>query len=133
MRLLPTELIPSRLVETVDKKPLEVVDVAPPSKLWLFTTLGKLLRWLLSMLWLRISGRLTSKVYARRLRDLLEMMGGLWIKVGQLIALRRDTFSTEVCDELSGLLDQMKAFPTPVAKEIIEQELGGNLSVVFDE
>jgi ubiquinone biosynthesis protein len=133
MRLLPAELIPTRLVATVEKRPLEIVDAEPPAKLWLFTTIRILLRWLIGTLWLAVTGQLTQQLYARRLRDLFEKAGGLWIKVGQLLALRRDTFSPELCDELSGLLDQMKAFPTSVAKELIEQELAGAASDVFDE
>jgi ubiquinone biosynthesis protein len=132
VRLLTPEIIPTRLVELVAKKPLPIANAAPPRKRWIIGTTVRLLRWILAVAFLWISGRLNRREYAIRFRALLAEMGGVWIKAGQLLSLRRDAFSTELCDELATLLDQMSGFPPAVAKEIILQELGGKLEDFFD-
>jgi ubiquinone biosynthesis protein len=67
------------------------------------------------------------------LREAFERLGGFWIKFGQLLSLRSDVFSQEFCRELGRLQDQVTAFPSKVAKEIIERELGGPLEHYFDQ
>jgi ubiquinone biosynthesis protein len=83
--------------------------------------------------WLRVRGGLTGAEFGRRLRDALERLGGLWIKFGQLLSLRTDVFPYDFCKELERLQDQATAFPPPVAKEIIEGELGGPVEQYFDQ
>jgi ubiquinone biosynthesis protein len=95
--------------------------------------LASLLRWLAEILWMRIWGKLSTDDFAVRLRIYLEKMGGLWIKVGQLLSLRRDLFSQTLCKELSRLLDQTTGFEFEVARKIIERDLGGPLEQFFDE
>jgi predicted unusual protein kinase regulating ubiquinone biosynthesis (AarF/ABC1/UbiB family) len=47
---------------------------------------------------------------ALALRALLERFGGLWVKVGQLLGMRRDVFSDEFCDVLAELQDRATGF-----------------------
>lgn len=68
---------------------------------------------------------------ARRLREVFERLGGLWIKLGQLLSLRTDVFSPETCDELSRLQHQVRAFPSALAIAAIERELGSPISRIF--
>jgi ubiquinone biosynthesis protein len=82
---------------------------------------------------LRVRGRLTGSESGRVLREALERLGGLWIKLGQLLSLRTDVLSHEFCSELGRLQDQVTAFPPRIAKEIIEAELGGPLERHFDQ
>src|SRR5205085_1877080 len=70
---------------------------------------------------------------AERIRRYLEKMGGLWVKAGQLVAMRKDVFSNEVCDEMSKLHDRSFAFPGAVARRIVEEDLGGPVDRFFSE
>ena len=49
--------------------------------------------------------------YAFRLRLAFERLGGLWIKLGQLLSLRADVFSREFCTEMMQLLDLAEGRP----------------------
>lgn len=51
-------------------------------------------------------------------------MGGAAIKIGQQLSVRIDLFPYAVCRELEQLVDNVPAFPTEVAIEIIERSLG---------
>jgi ubiquinone biosynthesis protein len=91
------------------------------------------LGWAIRGLWLRITGRKGRQAeQARRLRLLFDELGGFWIKVGQLMSLRSDLFSAELCEELSMLQDRANGFPFDTASRIAEDELGAPLSQVFD-
>lgn len=70
--------------------------------------------------------------FARRVREVFERMGGLWIKTGQLLALRIDLFPVSLCRELSRLQSQALGFPDRVARQIVEEDLGGPLDLYFD-
>ncbi len=66
-----------------------------------------------------------------RLRLACERMGPVFIKMGQLIATRRDLLPPSVLDELTGLQDRVRAFPVQQAIAIVEQELGRPLDELF--
>jgi ubiquinone biosynthesis protein len=84
-------------------------------------------------LWLRIIARPDRHAeQARRLRLLFDELGGFWVKVGQLMSIRSDLFSSELCQELSKLQDRVAGFPFDVTRRIAEAELGVPLSEVFD-
>ncbi len=69
---------------------------------------------------------------ALSIRALLEQMGGLWIKVGQLLSLRADVFSQEFCLELSKLQDSSTGFPFHHVKKIVEENLQSPIERYFD-
>jgi ubiquinone biosynthesis protein len=131
-RLLDPDLVPTRLVEPEDRKPIIIrsAEDSPKFKMLELVWLG--LRWAAAMLLLRITGRLTRAEYARRFRNLLEALGGLWIKAGQLLSLRTDIFSTEFCTELSKLQFEAVGFPGEIARRIVEEDLGGPIEEFFD-
>jgi ubiquinone biosynthesis protein len=133
MRTLDSSLIPTHLVERSEFRSVPVVPLDKPNRLWLFLTLGKLLTWFLGILWLRIRGKLSTEEFSVRLRIYLEEMGGLWIKAGQLLSLRRDIFPPIFCEELAKLLDHTTGFPFEVTRKIIEEDLGGPLEDFFAE
>jgi ubiquinone biosynthesis protein len=66
-------------------------------------------------------------------RTAMERLGGLWIKAAQIIAMRRDIFNREFCDEISKLHDRALGFPGETAKQIIEAEVGLPVDEIFDE
>ena len=69
---------------------------------------------------------------AVRLRRVFEDAGATFAKLGQQLSMRADMLPYAYCAELGKMLDQAPAFPTQQAVEIIERNLGGPLSDVFD-
>lgn len=67
----------------------------------------------------------------QRLRLAFEELGPLFIKLGQLLATRRDLLPDAVLDELARLQDQVPPFPTRQAMAIVERELGAPLAQKF--
>lgn len=70
---------------------------------------------------------------AKHLRAFMEKMGGLWVKTGQIVALRRDVFSEEFCAELAKLQDRATGYPFAYARSAIESELGKPIREIFSE
>ena len=66
-----------------------------------------------------------------RTRLAFEQLGGAWIKLGQMLALRFDLLPTAYCDELFKLLNQVAPFSYDGVREIIRSELGGEPETVF--
>lgn len=66
-----------------------------------------------------------------RLRLAFEELGPLFIKLGQLLATRRDLLPDAVLDELAKLQDQVGPFPTRQAVSIVERELKAPLAQKF--
>ena len=66
-----------------------------------------------------------------RLRTAFEELGGAWVKLGQMLALRYDLLPAAYCDELFGLLNQVAPFGYDEVRAIIRQELGAEPEVVF--
>ena len=65
------------------------------------------------------------------MRSAFEELGGAWVKLGQMLALRYDLLPVAYCDELFGLLNQVAPFSYDEVREIIRQELGGEPEAVF--
>jgi ubiquinone biosynthesis protein len=95
-------------------------------------TLWAFLRWAVGAAVARLTGRLTAQEKGRRLRVLFESLGGLWVKAGQLLSLRRDIFDDAFCTELAKLQDRAVAFPPEDVRRIVEEDLGLPLELVFD-
>jgi predicted unusual protein kinase regulating ubiquinone biosynthesis (AarF/ABC1/UbiB family) len=70
---------------------------------------------------------------ARQLRSVLESLGGTWLKVGQLLAMRPDVVDQRYVDELQHLLDKVAPFEGELAARIIEEELGKPIGETFAE
>lgn len=68
---------------------------------------------------------------ADRLRLAFEELGPLFIKLGQLLATRRDLLPDAILDELAKLQDQVPPFPSRQAIAIVERELKAPLSEKF--
>jgi ubiquinone biosynthesis protein len=68
---------------------------------------------------------------ADRLRLAFEELGPLFIKLGQLLATRRDLLPANVLDELAKLQDQVAPFSSHEAIAIVERELRAPLSQKF--
>lgn len=69
---------------------------------------------------------------ARLLRGELERLGGVFVKVGQLLSVRTDQFPWEVCREYTQLLDRVVPFPGAVAEQVLAGELGTPVAELFE-
>jgi len=86
--------------------------------------------------WYTFRVKLSSKSEDKRpllLKNYFERMGGAWIKLGQILAMRIDFLPKAYVEQLSNLLDNVKAFDTKTAKRILEAELPKSLDQIFIE
>ncbi|CAO3460588.1 hypothetical protein [Azospirillum argentinense] len=125
------DLIPTPLPRRNGWRPLEVRRIDRPSPLRLLAVLVGLSRMMARLAWMRLAGRWDSRTAARLLRGFLESMGGAWIKVGQILAMRNDVWSAAFCNELSLLQDRACAFPADQARRVIEASIGRRVGDVF--
>ena len=68
---------------------------------------------------------------AASLRMALEELGPVFVKFGQILSTRKDLFEGQVADELQKLQDQVPAFATAAARDIVETSLGSDISTLF--
>ena len=66
-----------------------------------------------------------------RLRNVLEDLGPVFIKLGQLLSTRRDLLPDDITDGLARLQDQVQPFASSQARKIIEASLGKSIEEVF--
>jgi ubiquinone biosynthesis protein len=69
----------------------------------------------------------------QRLREMLDELGPTFVKFGQLLSTRPDVVPPDIVFELKGLQDQVRPFPFPQAREVIEDELGLTIEQLFVE
>jgi ubiquinone biosynthesis protein len=62
--------------------------------------------------------------FGRRLRDVLLKLGGVYVKLGQVLSTRPDLVDPLLCKELEVLLDKCPAEPLKATLETIREELG---------
>ncbi|MGV8162560.1 MAG: ABC1 kinase family protein [Candidatus Nanoarchaeia archaeon] len=67
------------------------------------------------------------------IREILEEMGGGFVKLGQLLSIRPDLIPLDYCVELSKLQDSVKPFPFIEAKKIIEKSTGKKINQTFSK
>lgn len=70
--------------------------------------------------------KFSSKTNAVLIRKSLERLGSVFVKLGQMLALRPDFIPVTFCDELYKLLDQVPSFESKQALDILKYELGSN-------
>lgn len=131
--MLSPRLIPTRLIDPSLRPRLVIADVRPPSRLRTVSVLLALLGFLLALAVLRLKRKLDSATAGQLLRERFEVLGGLWLKAGQLLSLRIDLFPQAFCQELAKLQNRSVGFPTPLARQIIEADLGAPIEQYFDE
>jgi predicted unusual protein kinase regulating ubiquinone biosynthesis (AarF/ABC1/UbiB family) len=68
---------------------------------------------------------------AERMQAVLEEVGGLWVKLGQALALRFDVLPADYCLQFFQLLNQIQPFAAEDARSIIEAELGRPVEGIF--
>lgn len=130
--MIKQEWLPTPLLPASARAKVKIAPRAERRGGGVFSFVWRLLRWRLAALWLRLTSADAEAESARLLRRLLEQTGGLWIKAGQLMSLRSDVLSPAMIRELSKLQFRAEGFPFPVAKTLMEQELGVPLGDIFD-
>ena len=131
--MLDPKLMPTRLLEPAEKHPLPISIPEKPSRFRALYLILVVSRLAVVIAWLFLRRRLTRQVFGKRLRQMFESLGGMWIKFGQLLSLRSDIFPREFCVELARLQDQAGGFPTEMARAIIEEDLGLPVDDLFDD
>jgi ubiquinone biosynthesis protein len=76
-------------------------------------------------------GRNLNAPRGQRLREALEDLGPIFVKLGQVLSTRRDLMPLDIADELALLQDRVPPFPSAVAVASIERALRKPLSEVF--
>ena len=130
--MLKKKYLTTPLVPDAERVPLKEVPVQKPT---IFRIVG--IGWSICLLVnfalrARIRRRANPLEMAHRIRQLFEMLGGMWIKLGQVLSMRNDLFSPEFCNELLQLQDQAFAFPSHISRQMVEDSLGCPVEAVFD-
>jgi len=83
--------------------------------------------------WQRLARRLPPADLSgpERLRQVIEDVGGTFIKFGQMLALQPDILPFEYCAALSNLLDSMAPFGMPDVERTFVEELGRRPAEIF--
>ena len=129
--MLRQEWIPARLIEVRNKPAIE--EVRPPARWRPIILAAALVRGLALFAWTRLRGRDSPWARAMLIRTTLERLGGLWVKIGQLLGMRRDLFSDAFCDALATLQDHATGFPFHHTRRILAEDLARPVEEVFSE
>ncbi len=96
----------------------------------LATHLFRPLRFLLYLTpWYWLRGPLPP--YAVRIRRVLEDLGPIFVKFGQILSTRRDLLPDDIADELAKLQDRVPPFPGEQARKLIEKTYGRPVQELF--
>ncbi len=79
------------------------------------------------------AGAATADDVGVRLRRVLEQAGGVYIKLGQIAATRVDIVPSDIATELASLQNRVAPEPIDRIREVLEQELGGDVATTFAE
>ncbi|PJJ98475.1 ubiquinone biosynthesis regulatory protein kinase UbiB [Lysobacteraceae bacterium NML03-0222] len=79
----------------------------------------------------RASADVQAMPRGQRLRMVLQELGPIFVKAGQILSTRRDLVPADVADELALLQDQVKPFDGDEARGIVEASLGQNIEALY--
>ncbi|KAK9903264.1 hypothetical protein WJX75_001146 [Coccomyxa subellipsoidea] len=74
-----------------------------------------------------------SKLRARQLCNALQSLGPSFVKIGQALSSRPDLLPQIYLETLAELQDRLQPFPTEIALQLIEEELGETASAILSE
>jgi len=78
-----------------------------------------------------INRKLARQPFPVQLRKRLEALGPTYVKLGQILALRRDVLPLELTDELKNLLERLPALPFQRYVELVSLELDRPVDEMF--
>lgn len=70
---------------------------------------------------------------ARDARQRIEKLGPTYVKMGQMMSVRPDVLPQAALDELVILQDGVEGFPSEIARQVVERELGAPIDQIFSE
>ncbi len=76
-------------------------------------------------------GRNLEAPRGQRLREALESLGPIFVKLGQVLSTRRDLMPPDIADELALLQDRVPPFDSAIAIATIERAFGRPLNEIF--
>ena len=76
-------------------------------------------------------GRNLEAPRGQRLREALESLGPIFVKLGQVLSTRRDLMPPDIADELALLQDRVPPFDSAIAIATIERAFGRPLDEIF--
>ena len=89
--------------------------------------------WLKTLTRLITLGRNLDAPRGQRLRQALEHLGPIFVKLGQVLSTRRDLLPNDIADELAKLQDQVPPFASDIAVATIERAFGRAVDDIFSE
>lgn len=116
-------LTPTPLLSAEEIRPVEIHPVRGLGRFAVLRLFFRIFAFAAGVGFRKLFRRSTNADTARRTRNFLEDLGGLWIKAGQIISLRTDLLSKEMADELSQLSHRAYGFPPEVALQVLEESL----------
>jgi ubiquinone biosynthesis protein len=132
-RMRRPELEPTPLGTSSEQKHIEIFEGALSTRSDIFVVIFALLGLFLKVTWLRLRGEGSPTRTGKELRAVFERLGGFWMKVGQLMSLRRDVLQAEVCDQLAQLQHRAIGFSPHESMRIVEREIGAPIHEIFSE
>lgn len=76
-------------------------------------------------------GRNLEAPRGQRLREALESLGPIFVKLGQVLSTRRDLMPPDIADELALLQDRVPPFDSAIAIATIERAFGRSVGEIF--
>ena len=131
--MLDEKDIPTPLIEDKKQKKVKIVEEFDSNRFSIFYIIWKFIIYLSEVQWRRITNKPDRQKTATKLREIFEEFGGFWVKTGQLLAVRSDVFTDEICDELSKLQYGAVGFPMEIVRSTIESEYGVPMDKIFDD
>ena len=76
-------------------------------------------------------GRTLKAPRGQRIREALEQLGPIFLKLGQVLSTRRDLLPLDIADELAKLQDRVPPFSSDIAVAAVERALGKPIDQIF--
>lgn len=76
-------------------------------------------------------GRTLKAPRSQRIREALEQLGPIFVKLGQVLSTRRDLLPLDIADELAKLQDRVPPFSSDIAVAAVERALGKPIDQIF--
>ena len=76
-------------------------------------------------------GRTLKVPRGQRIREALEQLGPIFVKLGQVLSTRRDLLPLDIADELAKLQDRVPPFSSDIAVAAVERALGKPIDQIF--
>lgn len=129
MSRMRPDIVPTPLLHAQEKAPVKVLPTEGATAVPGF---ARVLRGLFAVVWTLMTVRAPAE-RGIRIRQTAQDMGGLWIKLAQLVALRSDVLPPDFCAELSKLHDRADGFPFEDLRAVVEKALRLPLNSAFSE